>query len=71
MADADICFAIAVPLDEAPAQPHLAARGAYVERDGVVQPAPVPRFDRTPGAITLPPPWPGEHAEEILRELGA
>jgi alpha-methylacyl-CoA racemase len=70
MADADICFAVAVPLDEAPAQPHLAARGAYVERDGVVQPAPVPRFGRTPGAITLPPPWPGEHAEEILRELG-
>jgi alpha-methylacyl-CoA racemase len=70
MADADICFAVAVPLDEAPAQPHLAARGSFVERDGVVQPAPVPRFERTPGRITLPPPWPGEHAAEILAELG-
>jgi alpha-methylacyl-CoA racemase len=69
LTDADICFAVAVPLDEAPAQPHLAARGAYVERDGVVQPAPVPRFGRTPGTLGGPPPWPGEHTDEILAEL--
>ncbi len=71
MADADVCFAVAVPLDEAPDQPQVAARGAYVERDGVLQAGVVPRFGRTPGGPALPPPWPGEHTEEVLAELGA
>lgn len=66
----DVCFAPAVSVEEAPRHPHLAARGSYVERDGIVQPAPVPRFARTPGRLGSPPPWPGEHQEEIRRELG-
>ena len=67
--DVDACFAPAPPLEEAAHHPHMAARGTYVERDGVLQPAPAPRFGRTPGALGLPPPWPGEHDAEVLAEL--
>lgn len=47
----DACFAPVVPLDEAREHPHMAARGAYVERDGCWHSAPAPRFSRTPGTI--------------------
>ncbi len=47
----DACFAPVLPLDEAPLHPHMAAREAYVEHDGLVQSAPVPRFSRTPGRV--------------------
>lgn len=47
----DACFAPVLTLSEAPAHPHLAARGTFVEVDGVMQPAPAPRFSRTPSAI--------------------
>ncbi len=43
----DACVAPVLPLSEAATHPHLAARGTYVERDGVLQPAPAPRFSRT------------------------
>lgn len=44
MEGTDICFAPVLSMAEAPAHPHNVARGAFVERDGVVQPAPAPRF---------------------------
>ncbi|NLT06465.1 MAG: CoA transferase [Solirubrobacterales bacterium] len=66
----DVCFAPALEYDEVTEHPHLAARAVYVERDGAVQPAPAPRFARTPGAIASPPPWPGQHTAELLAELG-
>jgi alpha-methylacyl-CoA racemase len=66
----DVCFAPALTMDEVIGHPHLAARQVYVEHDGLTQPAAVPRFDRTPGAISRPPPWPGEHTLEVLAELG-
>jgi alpha-methylacyl-CoA racemase len=47
----DACFAPVLSVAEAPAHPHNRARGTFVEVDGVVQPAPAPRFSRTPGAI--------------------
>ena len=47
----DACVAPVVPLAEAPAHPHLAARGTFVEHDGVTQPAPAPRFSRTASTI--------------------
>ena len=65
----DVCFAPALRVDEATRHPQLAKRETYVAPDGVVQPAPVPRFGRTPGAIQGPPPTPGEHTEEVLAEL--
>jgi alpha-methylacyl-CoA racemase len=46
------------------------ARGAFVDRDGVVQPAPTPRFDRTPGAIAGPSPQPGADTAQLLGEIG-
>jgi alpha-methylacyl-CoA racemase len=66
----DVCFAPALSTGEAVEHPHMAARGTYVTVDGVAQPAPVPRFSRTPGAIAGPPPWPGEQTREVLAEIG-
>jgi alpha-methylacyl-CoA racemase len=44
----DICFAPVLSLDEAPEHPHFQARGTYLTSGGVTQPAPAPRFSRTP-----------------------
>ena len=44
----DICFAPVLSLAEAPRHSHNVARGTFVEQDGVVQPAPAPRFSATP-----------------------
>jgi alpha-methylacyl-CoA racemase len=65
----DACFAPALRVEEAAEHPQLVARATYVAPGGVVQPAPVPRFGRTPGAIQGPPPLRGEHTEEVLAEL--
>ncbi|MFC4109299.1 CaiB/BaiF CoA transferase family protein [Micromonospora zhanjiangensis] len=67
----DACVAPVLDWREAPGHPHLAARRVFVTPDdGVEQPAPAPRFSRTPGAIRRPPPQPGEHTDEVLREAG-
>jgi alpha-methylacyl-CoA racemase len=66
----DACVAPVVPLSEAPGHPHLAARGTFVDRDGVTQPAPAPRFSRTPGTLGAPPALPGEHTREALAAWG-
>jgi len=44
MEGTDICFAPVLSMAEAPAHPHAVARGAFIERAGVVQPAPAPRY---------------------------
>jgi alpha-methylacyl-CoA racemase len=54
-ADGDACVAPVLTLAEAPRHHHLAARQTFVMRDGVVQPAPAPRFSRTPAAIQRSP----------------
>lgn len=66
----EICLAPVLSLGEAPRHPHNAARGTFVEIDGVVQPAPAPRFSRTPGAIPCGPADVGEHSREILADWG-
>ncbi|HTV70420.1 MAG TPA: CaiB/BaiF CoA-transferase family protein [Rhizobiaceae bacterium] len=48
MEKTDACVSPVLSLADAPAHPHLAARGAFVEVDGKRQPAPVPRFSATP-----------------------
>jgi len=68
--DRDACIAPVLSPLEAPRHSHNQARGSYVEKDGLTQPAPAPRFSRTPSALGLPPPVPGEHTEEILLEAG-
>jgi alpha-methylacyl-CoA racemase len=47
----DACFSPVIPLSEAPAHPHMASREVFVEAEGLLQPAPAPRFSKTPGAI--------------------
>lgn len=66
----EVCLAPVLSLGEAPRHPHNIARGAFVEIDGVVQPAPAPRFSRTPGAIPCGPADVGEHSREILEDWG-
>lgn len=66
----DACVAPILRLSEAPSHPHLAARATFVEAGGVVQPAPAPRFSRTPGAISAPPVLPGQHTDEVLAGAG-
>ncbi len=68
MEGTDICFAPVLTLAEAPSHPHNQARGTFVEYEGVVQPAPAPRFSKTPGAIAGRTPGPGEHSDDILSD---
>jgi alpha-methylacyl-CoA racemase len=71
LAGADVCFARVRSLDDVLDDPHMAARGSHVERDGLPQAGVVPRFDRTPGGLGRPAPWPGEHDAELRAELDA
>jgi alpha-methylacyl-CoA racemase len=66
----DACFAPVLSIEEAAAHPHNAARGTYVEVEGVLQPAPAPRFSRTPSRTPTPPDHPGEHTDEVLSSWG-
>lgn len=66
----DVCFAPVLSMAEAPRHPHMAARGSFVEMDGVVQPAPAPRFSRSRPAVQGPPPEPGEHTRSVLEDWG-
>jgi len=66
----DVCFAPVLSLAEAPQHPHNRARGTFVEIDGVPQPAPAPRFSRTPGAIARGVPRRGEGGAQALAEWG-
>jgi len=70
MEGSDVCFAPVLSMAEAPTHAHNAARGAFVEIEGVVQPAPAPRFLRTPGRVQGPAPAIGAHTEEVLGEWG-
>ena len=70
-AGTDACVAEIVPLSEAADHPHLAARGTFVESDGLTQPAPAPRFSRTHAGLGLPPPRAaGAHTREALAAWG-
>lgn len=66
----EACVAPVLAVDEVADDPHLSARGAFVEHEGLVQPAPAPRFSRTPASLSRRPPLPGEHTEEALRDWG-
>jgi alpha-methylacyl-CoA racemase len=76
---ADACATPVLGLDDGPHHPHNVARRTFVEADGVLQPAPAPRFSRTPPAIADPraagetlSAWGLAEAEiAALREAGA
>ena len=70
MEGSDVCFAPVLGMGEAPHHPHNVHRGTFIERDGVVQPAPAPRFSRTAPEIVRPPSHAGQHTDEVLAEWG-
>ncbi|MDX1649632.1 MAG: CaiB/BaiF CoA-transferase family protein [Myxococcota bacterium] len=70
MEGSDVCFAPVLTMGEAYEHPHNVSRGTFVEVQGMKQPGPAPRFDRTPGAVQGPPPWAGQHTDEALADWG-
>jgi alpha-methylacyl-CoA racemase len=70
MEGTDVCFAPVLTMGEAYVHPHNVARSTFVEVAGKLQPAPAPRFSRTPPEIQRPPAHPGQHTDEALRDWG-
>ena len=70
MEGTDVCFAPVLKMSEAAQHPHNADRGTFVEVAGMCQPAPAPRYSRTPGEIGVAPAHAGQHTAEILRDWG-
>ncbi|MDP2772357.1 MAG: CaiB/BaiF CoA-transferase family protein [Nocardioides sp.] len=67
----DACVAGILPVSEAFEHPHLVARETFVEKDGMVQPQPAPRFSRTSATLGLPPSREaGQHTREALTAWG-
>jgi alpha-methylacyl-CoA racemase len=66
----DCCVAPVLSMSEAPHHPHMRARATFVERDGVPQPAPAPRFSRTPGSIRRGAPHRNEGGAQVLADWG-
>lgn len=70
MEGTDVCFAPVLDIEEAARHPHNVARKAFVEANGLLQPAPAPRFSRTEPEIMGPSPAPGQHTREVLTSWG-
>jgi alpha-methylacyl-CoA racemase len=66
----DVCFAPVLSLTEAADHPHNKSRGLFVDVNGQTQPAPAPRFSRSPLRKPSPGAQCGEHTQEVLAELG-
>ena len=70
MENTDICFAPVLSLAEAPDYAHNKERGSFVDVEGVMHPAPAPRFSATPSSIKSPTPPTGVHTDEVLADWG-
>lgn len=66
----DACVAPVLSMEEVAAHPHNAARQTFVAPDGVLQPAPAPRFDRTPSVLPGVAPRAGADTEALLTQAG-
>jgi alpha-methylacyl-CoA racemase len=66
----EVCFAPVLNIDEAVSHPHMLQRKSFLEVDGVLQPAPAPRFSRTPSSVRSGPPIPGSNTKEIMSAWG-
>jgi alpha-methylacyl-CoA racemase len=66
----DACYAPVLTMTEAAQDPHIKARDTIIERRGVLQPAPAPRFSRTTPTIERDAPWPGQQTDEALSDWG-
>lgn len=69
-AGTDACVAPVLSLAEAPQAPHNRARETFVDVDGLVQPAPAPRFSRSSPGVPARPGGPGDHTDDVLKSLG-
>jgi alpha-methylacyl-CoA racemase len=70
MEGTDVCFAPVLSIPEAYEHPQNTVRDTFVDVAGVRQPAPAPRFDRTPSAVAGPPASPGADTDVLLGEAG-
>ena len=70
MEGTDVCFAPILSLDEVRDHPHNAARNSFIEIDGMVQPAPAPRFSRTEADVPHGSRAPGQDSRQVLQEVG-
>jgi alpha-methylacyl-CoA racemase len=70
MEGSDACFAPVLSMEDAPHHPHMVQRKSFVTVEGVLQPAPAPRFSRTPTSVSRPPAKAGEHTHEVLKDWG-
>lgn len=68
--DSDACYAPVLDMDEVADHAHMGDRGTLIELAGVVQPAPAPRFGRTPTATPTPPAHAGQHTDAVLGDHG-
>ena len=66
----DACVAPVLTMLEAASHPHIRARATIVERDGVPQPAPAPRFSATPARLPAPSVPAGADTDEVLASWG-
>jgi alpha-methylacyl-CoA racemase len=66
----EVCFAPVLNIEEAVEHPHMRARRSFLDVDGVLQPAPAPRFSRTPTSVQSGPPIPGSNTKDILSAWG-
>lgn len=69
-ADSDACFAPVLAMGEVAKHPHNAVRSTFIELEGVMQPAPAPRFSRTPQAIAGPARQAGADSMAVLKAAG-
>ena len=70
MEGTDVCFAPILSMNEAANHPHNVARGSFIEIEGVNQPAPAPRFDRTVPSTPESARPAGSDTDSVLSELG-
>jgi alpha-methylacyl-CoA racemase len=70
MEGTDVCFAPVLSFMDAPAHPANVARQTYIEIDGLTQPAPAPRFSRTPSKVRHAGPHPGQDTDVVLSAMG-
>jgi len=69
-AGTEACVSPVLSLSEMAQHPHLRARRSLIEIDGILQPAPAPRFSRTPGAVACPPVPRGQGGQDALVDWG-
>ncbi|MCB1828354.1 MAG: CoA transferase, partial [Coxiellaceae bacterium] len=69
-ANVDCCYAPVNSVDEAINHPHMQARQSFIAIDDIMQPAPTPKFSRTPGEVRHAPPKSGADTESVLKSFG-